>query len=68
MIALVAIGLIFVGALWRAGKTESGWQFAPLRATGLIAGGGFRLCMIVATIVLAFIVAAVGGTLRSNFQ
>ncbi len=67
MIALVAVGLIVVGALWRAGKSESGWRFAPLRATGVIAGGVFRISVIIASIVFAFVVAAVGGALRSTF-
>ncbi|MBY3988789.1 hypothetical protein HQO84_23270 [Rhodococcus fascians] len=68
MIALVAIGLIVVGALWRAGKSESGWRFAPLRATGVIASGVFRIGVILASIVFAFAVAAVVGALRSTFQ
>ncbi|OZE37508.1 MULTISPECIES: hypothetical protein [Nocardiaceae] len=68
MIALVAIGLIVVGALWRAGKSGSGWWFAPLRATEIIAGGVFRICVIVASIVFAFVVAAVVGALRSTFR
>jgi uncharacterized membrane protein len=67
VIALVAVGLIVVGALWRAGKSESGWRFAPLRATGVIAGGVFRISVIIASIVFAFVVAAVGGALRSTF-
>ncbi|MGV8875712.1 MAG: hypothetical protein ACOH2Q_24530 [Rhodococcus sp. (in: high G+C Gram-positive bacteria)] len=64
MIALVAIGLIVVGALWRAGKSESGWRFAPLRATGVIAGGVFRISVIVASIVFACVVATAGCALR----
>ncbi|MBY4212636.1 hypothetical protein HQO27_01630 [Rhodococcus fascians] len=67
MIALIAIGIIVAVALWRAGETETGWRFAPLRATGLIAGGVFRIALFVATIVLAFVAAAIGGALRSNF-
>ncbi|OZE86001.1 hypothetical protein CH304_03660 [Rhodococcus sp. 15-649-1-2] len=68
MISLVAIGLMVVGALWRRdGKSETGWRSAPLRATGMIAGGVFRVCVIVASIVLAFLFAAVAGALRSNF-
>ncbi|WP_037144021.1 hypothetical protein [Rhodococcoides fascians] len=68
MIALVPIGLIVVGALWRAGKSEPGWRFAPLRATGVIAGGVFRIGVTIASIVFAFVVAAVVGALRSTFQ
>ncbi|OZE87865.1 hypothetical protein CH305_01545 [Rhodococcus sp. 15-649-2-2] len=68
MIALVAIGLIVVGALWLAGNSETGWRFAPLRATGVIAGGVFRICVIGASIVFAFVVAAVVGALRSIFR
>jgi hypothetical protein len=68
VIALVAIGLIVVGAPWRAGKIESGWRFAPLRATEVIAGGVFRIGVIIATIVFAFVVAAVVDALLSTFQ
>lgn len=67
MIVLVAVGLIVVTALWRAGKSETGWRFARLRATGIIAGGVFRISLIVASVVFAFVVAAVGGALRSTF-
>lgn len=67
MIAIVVIGVIVVAALWRAGETETGWRFAPLRATGLIAGGMFRVGVFIATMVLAFVVAAIGGALRSTF-
>lgn len=66
MIALVAIGLIVAGALWRAGKSETGWRFAPLRATGVIAAGVFRISVIVASILFAFFVAATIGALRST--
>ncbi|OZC62005.1 hypothetical protein CH306_17580 [Rhodococcus sp. 15-725-2-2b] len=73
MIALVAIGLIVVGALWRAGKSESGWRFAPLRATGVIAGGVFRIGVfrigvVVASIMFAVVVTVAIGALRSTFQ
>lgn len=67
MIALVAVGLIVVTGLWRDGKSETGWRFAPLRATGVIAGGVFRICALVATIMFALFIAAVGGALRSTF-
>lgn len=67
MIALVAVGSIVAGALWRAGRSESRWRFAPVRATGVIVGGMFRICVIVTTIVFAFFFAAVAGALRSNF-
>lgn len=67
MIALVAVGLI-VGALWRAGKYESGWRFAPLRATGVIAGGVFRIGVVVASIIFAVVVAVAIGALRTTFQ
>ena len=67
MIGLVAIGLIVVLALWRAGKSETGWRFAPLRATGVISGVVFRICVIIASIVFAFFFAAVAGALRSTF-
>lgn len=67
MIGIVLIGVVVAVALWRAGDTESGWRFAPLRATGLIAGCAFRVALFVATLVLAFVLAAVGGALRSNF-
>lgn len=62
-----AIGLIVVRALWRVGKSEPGWRFAPLRATGVIAGGVFRICALVATIVFALFIAAALGALRSTF-
>lgn len=68
MIALVAIGLIVAGALWRAGKSESGWRFAPLRATGVIASGVFRIGVIIASILFAVVVAAAIGALRSTSQ
>lgn len=67
MIALVAIGLIVVEALRRAGKYGTGWRFAPIRATGVIAGGVFRICVIISSIVVALVVAAVVGALRSTF-
>lgn len=67
MIAIVVSAVIVIAALWRAGETESGWRFAPLRATGLIAGGAFRVGVFIATIVLAFVLAAIGGALRSTF-
>ena len=68
MIALVGIGLIVAGALWRAGKSESGWRFAPLRATGVITGGVFRIGVIIASITFAVVVAVAIGALRSTFQ
>ena len=68
MIALVAVGLIVVGALWRAGKSESGWRFAPLRATRVFAGGVFRIGVVVASIIFAVVVAVAIGALRSTFQ
>lgn len=68
MISLVAIGLIAAGALWRAGKCESGWRFAPLRATGIIAGGVFRIGVIIASIMFAVVVAVAIGALRITFQ
>jgi hypothetical protein len=68
VIALIAIGLIIVGALWRAGKRESGWRFAPLRATGVIAGDVFRVGVIIASIMFAVVVAVAIGALRSTFQ
>ncbi|MDV6230520.1 hypothetical protein [Rhodococcus cercidiphylli] len=68
MIALVAIGLIAVGALWRDGKSETGWRFAPLRATGVIAGGVFRIGVTIASIMFSVVVAVAVGALRSTFQ
>ncbi|MDJ0004809.1 hypothetical protein QM616_18970 [Rhodococcus fascians] len=68
MIALVATGLIVVGALWRAGKSESSWRFAPLRATGVIAGGVFRIGVILASIMFAVVVAVAIGALHSTLQ
>ncbi|MBY4208182.1 hypothetical protein HQO44_17125 [Rhodococcus fascians] len=68
MIAVVGIGLIVAGALWRAGKSESGWRFAPLRATGVIASGVFRIGVIIASILFAVVVAVAIGALRSTSQ
>lgn len=59
--------LIVGRALWRAGKYETGWRFAPLRATGLVAGGVLRVGRFVASMVFAFFVAAVAGALRATF-
>ncbi|MBY6412880.1 hypothetical protein HQ346_14435 [Rhodococcus sp. BP-252] len=67
MIGIAVISVVVAVALLRAGETETGWRFAPLRATGLVVGFAFRIVLIVATLVLAFVVAAVGGALRSNF-
>jgi Na+/H+-dicarboxylate symporter len=63
VIVCIALGMV----LLHAGQTETGWRFAPLRATGLVVGVVFRVAVFVATLVLAFVVAAVGGALRSNF-
>ncbi|MBY4131557.1 hypothetical protein HQO83_24490 [Rhodococcus fascians] len=67
MIAPVAIGLIVVGALRRAGKSETGWRFAPLRATRVIVTGVFRIGVTIASILFAVVVAAAIGALRSTF-
>lgn len=67
MIGIVLVGVVVAIALLRAGETEEGWRFAPLRATGLIAGFAFRVALFVATLVFAFVAAAIAGALRSNF-
>nr|WP_143545590.1 hypothetical protein [Rhodococcus sp. 06-1059B-a] len=66
MLVLATVLAIVAFALLRAGETESGWSFAPLRATALLLSWAFRVVLFVAMLVFAFVVGAAGGAWRAN--
>lgn len=69
MIVVIAIvvGIVFVVAVLRAGVTDDGgWRFAPMRATGMVFGMGFRLVSVVVGVLFAMAVAAVASAFSSS--
>lgn len=68
MIVVIAIvaGIVIVVAVLRAGVTDDGgWRFAPVRATGMVFGMGFRIVAVVAGILIAMAVAVVASAFSS---
>ncbi|WP_143546601.1 hypothetical protein [Rhodococcus sp. 06-418-5] len=69
MIVVIAIvvGIVFVVAVLRAGVTDDGgWRFAPMRATGMVFGMGFRLVSVVVGVLFAMAVAVVASAFSSS--
>lgn len=62
----IVVAVVFATALLHAGATDTGWRFAPLRATGLVATWIFRIVVAVAGVTVALIVGVAAGAFRSN--
>lgn len=68
MFVLIAACTILAYVVWQSGHTvDGGWRFAPLRATGMLCGGVFRIVGFVAMLVFALVVGVIAGTMRSAF-
>ncbi|NIL78402.1 hypothetical protein [Rhodococcus sp. B10] len=66
MIGWIVVAVVCAAALLQAGATDTGWRFAPLRATGLVATWIFRIVVAVAGVAVALIVGVAAGAFRSN--
>lgn len=68
MVLYIAISVILLYVVLRSGQTiDGGWRFAPLRAMGMLLGGGFRVVGFIALLVFAVAIGVLGGTVRSTF-
>ncbi|WP_143546442.1 hypothetical protein [Rhodococcus sp. 14-2496-1d] len=67
VVMAIVVGIVFVVAVLRAGVTDDGgWRFAPMRATGMVFGMGFRLVSVVVGVLFAMAVAVVASAFSSS--
>lgn len=67
IVYLVAASVLAYVVLSSGQRADGRWRFAPLRATGMLAGGVFRIAVFVAVFVFALTLGALFGTVRSSF-
>ncbi|MDJ0396182.1 hypothetical protein QMK17_22955 [Rhodococcus sp. G-MC3] len=67
MIGLIVVAVVFTAALAHAGASESGWHFAPLRATRLVVMWSFKLVVALVALTLALVFGVASSALRSSF-
>ncbi|WP_206499023.1 hypothetical protein [Rhodococcus sp. KRD175] len=62
-------GAILAYVVLRSGQRADGtWKFAPLRATGMLASGVFRIVVFVAVFAFALTLGALFSSGRSTFM
>lgn len=67
MIVYLTACAVLAYVVWQSGRTvDGGWRFAPLRATGMLCGGIFRIIGVVAMFAFALIIGVLVGTARST--
>lgn len=68
MVVYLMAAAVLAYVVLRSGQRADGtWRFAPLRATGMLAGGVFRIAVFVAVFVFAITLGALFSTARSTF-
>jgi hypothetical protein len=68
MVVYLMAAAVLAYVVLRSGQRADGtWKFAPLRATGMLAGGIFRIAVFVAVFVFAITLGALFSTARSTF-
>ncbi|MEW2019318.1 hypothetical protein [Rhodococcus sp. NPDC076796] len=68
MVVYLMAAAVLAYVVLRSGQRADGtWKFAPLRATGMLAGGVFRIAVFVAVFVFAITLGALFSTARSTF-
>ncbi|WP_155291228.1 hypothetical protein [Rhodococcoides fascians] len=68
MVVYLMAAAVLSYVVLRSGQRADGtWKFAPLRATGMLAGGVFRIAVFVAVFVFAITLGALFSTARSTF-
>lgn len=66
MVIAIVVSAVIALAVLRAGVTDDGgWRFAPVRATGMVFGMGFRIVSVVLGILFAMAVAVVVSAFSS---
>ena len=62
-------GAILANVVLRSGQRADGtWKFAPLRATGMLASGVFRIVVFVAVFAFALTLGALFSSGRSTYM
>ena len=68
MVVYLVAAVVLAYVVLRSGQRADGsWKFAPLRATGMLASGVFRIAVFVAVFVFAITLGALFSTARSTF-
>jgi hypothetical protein len=69
MVVYLMAAAILAYVVLRSGQRADGtWRFAPLRATGMLAGGVFRIVVFVAVFAFALTLGALFSSGRSTFM
>jgi hypothetical protein len=69
MTAYLVAAAVLAYVVLRSGRRADGsWKFAPLRATGMLAGGVFRIVVFVAVFAFALTLGALFSSGRSTFM
>lgn len=65
MVVYLVAAAVLAYVVLRSGQRADGtWKFAPLRATGMLAGGVFRIAVFVAVFAFAITLGALFSTAR----
>ncbi|MCZ4516930.1 hypothetical protein O4220_00270 [Rhodococcus ruber] len=68
VVYLVAAAILAYVVVRSGQQADASWRFAPLRATGMLASGVFRIVVFVAVFVFAITLGALFSSARSGFS